>query len=70
MGRRAVYQPSGERADYQLYDRADFKAGYRIMGPAVINEHTATTVLHEGDTAVVGPYGEIVIAVGKGENSA
>jgi N-methylhydantoinase A len=70
VGRRAVYQPAGERADYQLYDRADFKAGHRIIGPAVINEHTATTVLHDGDAAVVGPYGEIVIAVGKGENGA
>jgi N-methylhydantoinase A len=69
-GRRAVYRRGGHRSDYKLYDRAAFKAGHRIAGPAVINEHTATTVLHAGDAAVVGPYGEIVITVGKGEDGA
>jgi N-methylhydantoinase A len=64
-GRRAVYQLGGDRADYQLYDREKFRAGEIIVGPAVVHEHTATTVLHKGDSAVVGPYGEIVITVGK-----
>jgi N-methylhydantoinase A len=68
VGHRAVYQRRGERTDYKLYDRSAFKAGQRVAGPAIVNEHTATTVLHEGDVAVVGPYGEIVITVGKGDN--
>jgi N-methylhydantoinase A len=69
VGRRAVYQQGGERTDYRLYDRSAFRAGHRVAGPAVINEHTATTVLHKGDIAVVGPYGEIVITVGEEEDS-
>jgi N-methylhydantoinase A len=70
VGQRAVYQRGGERADYRLYDRSAFKAGHRVVGPAVINEHTATTVLSEGDAAVVGRYGEIIITVGKGDADA
>jgi N-methylhydantoinase A len=65
VGRRAVYQLGGKRTDYQLYAREMFRAGQQVRGPAVVQEHTATTVLHEGDLAVVGPYGEIVITVGK-----
>jgi N-methylhydantoinase A len=39
-------------------------AGDEISGPAVISEHTATTVLHAGDRLRVGRHGEMVITVG------
>lgn len=70
VGQRKVYKPGTGRAIYQLYDRAGFLAGQRVAGPAVIREHTATTVLHDGDVAVVGPLGEVVIEVGKGDVNA
>jgi len=64
-GERMVYQDSGERIPYSVYHRDDFTVGDLIAGPAIINEHTATTVFHTGDTAEIGAYGEIVISVAK-----
>jgi N-methylhydantoinase A len=64
-GKRMVYQDSGERIPYSVYDRDDFAVGDLIAGPAIISEHTATTVFHTGDTAGIGAYGEIVISVAK-----
>lgn len=62
-------RPRGHRdvdgADYALYAREDLYAGDRIDGPAVLTEHTATTVLHDGDRLHTGPYGELVITVGR-----
>ena len=60
-GRRTVHGA----AEYALYAREDLCAGDRIRGPAVLTEHTATTVLHDGDRLRVGPYGELVITVGR-----
>ncbi|GAA0974763.1 hydantoinase/oxoprolinase family protein [Acrocarpospora macrocephala] len=63
-GTRAVYL-SDDRPEvrYDLHTRESLLAGDVIQGPAVIAEHTATTVLHAGDTLRVGPYGEMVISV-------
>lgn len=63
IGSRLVYQGDSTRREYALYHRGDCCYGDRIIGPAVINEHTSTTVLHDGDVAVVGQLGELRIAV-------
>lgn len=60
---RSVYQGDGKRRDYAVYHRDAFRFGDRIVGPAVVNEHTSTTVLHQGATAVVGRLGELHIAI-------
>ncbi|NIA25528.1 MAG: hydantoinase/oxoprolinase family protein [Gammaproteobacteria bacterium] len=67
FGERQVYRASGSRVPYSLYEREELRQGARIEGPAVISEHTATTVIHEGDVAVVGPYGELQITVAREE---
>ncbi|GAB3473484.1 hydantoinase/oxoprolinase family protein [Nocardiopsis coralliicola] len=54
----------GEPAKYPVYTREALHAGDEIPGPAIIAEHTATTVLHEGDTLRVGGLGELVITIG------
>jgi N-methylhydantoinase A len=63
-GTRPVYlseeQPS---VMYTLYTRESLRAGDEIDGPAVISEHTATTVIHARDRLKVGEYGEMVITV-------
>lgn len=64
-GERMVYVGNGKRRAYKLYSRDNFSFGDVIEGPAVINEHTATTIMHQGDRAEVGQFGEIVIQVGK-----
>lgn len=61
--RRQVIQVDGSLEEYRVYHRDDFRYGDQIFGPAVISEHTGTTVLHAGDSACIGAYGQIVITV-------
>jgi N-methylhydantoinase A len=63
---RPVIQADGTVAEYAVYHRDDFRHGDRVTGPAVVGEHTGTTVLHAGDAAVIGAYGEIVITIARG----
>jgi N-methylhydantoinase A len=65
---REVVQSDGARIPYQVYDRSHFRFGDRIEGPAIIVEHTSTTVMHTGDTAEVGRVGEIVITLAEEPN--
>ncbi len=61
-GSRDVYRSdSGNRIPYTVYERADLLRGVNIEGPAIIEEPTSTTILHEGNTLGVGCYGEMVI---------
>jgi N-methylhydantoinase A len=60
---RIVYLADDVESVYGLYSREQLLAGDRIDGPAVITEHTATTVIHAGDVLTVGSYGELVIAI-------
>ncbi|WP_212914336.1 hydantoinase/oxoprolinase family protein [Streptomyces sp. TS71-3] len=62
-GSRKVHGAGGRVTDYVLYVREDLRRSDRIEGPAIIAEHTATTVLHEGDRLEVGPYGELLVTV-------
>lgn len=50
-------------ARYALVAREDLLAGDVVEGPAVVTEHTATTVLHAGDRLEVGAYGELTISI-------
>lgn len=48
---------------YAVYVREDLLAGDVVEGPAIIAEHTATTVLHHGDRLEVGAIGELTIHI-------
>jgi N-methylhydantoinase A len=64
QGSRPVYLSESEPAvAYALYTREELLAGDEIAGPAVVAEHTATTVIHAGDKLRVGEHGEMIIAV-------
>lgn len=67
IGTRAVIQDDGGRIDYALFQRENLRQGDTIEGPAVIAEHTSTTVIHADDRAEIGKYGEIVIDVSGSE---
>ncbi|WP_432974570.1 hydantoinase/oxoprolinase family protein [Dactylosporangium sp. CA-233914] len=71
-GIRAVYVSEEQpQVPYALYTRETLLAGDELAGPAVIAEHTATTVVHAGDRLRVGDHGEMVIAVAtEGEATA
>jgi N-methylhydantoinase A len=64
-GTRPVFvSPDKPEVPYVLYTRERLLAGDEIGGPAVITEHTATTVIHDGDRLRIGAHGELVITVG------
>jgi N-methylhydantoinase A len=48
----------------QIYDRAKLAPGDRIAGPAVVNQFDATTVVLDGQSLRVDPFGILVIDVG------
>lgn len=55
----------GENAlDTGTWDRTKLLAGNVITGPALIEEHASTTVLHPGDTLEVDAFGNLIISVG------
>jgi N-methylhydantoinase A len=65
-GKRPVYFASTGFVDTPTYDRPALKAGNRIAGPALIEEHASTTVMHPGDTVEVDAFGDLVITVRRG----
>ena len=48
----------------KVYQRSLLRAGNRIAGPALIEEHASTTVLAPGDDMLVDAYGNLVIEIG------
>lgn len=60
--RRSVHFPRPfNRIDTEVWDRASLPAGFRIAGPAIIEEYSSTTVILPGDVAEIGKLGEISI---------
>jgi N-methylhydantoinase A len=45
------------------YDRGRLKAGNRIEGPALIEEHASTTVVEPRDVLTVDAFGNLHIEV-------
>ena len=54
----------GGLLDTPVYARDRLKAGNRIAGPALIEEHASTTVLAPGDALEVDAAGNLLIAIG------
>jgi N-methylhydantoinase A len=64
-GRRKVhFAELGRFVDTPTFQRSALKAGNRIAGPALVEEHASTTVLLPGDRLRVDDYGNLRIAVG------
>jgi N-methylhydantoinase A len=63
-GERRVFFPGKGWAKCRTYRRPALKAGNRIAGPALVEEHASTTVLEPGDALRVDSYGNLVIAIG------
>ena len=65
VGTRRV-QGAGIAHDYKVVARSALTAGSVVTGPAIVEEHTATTVLHPGDVGRVGTWGELDITIAPG----
>ena len=62
-GRRPVcFQRTGF-VETPAYRRDALKAGNRIAGPTLIEEHASTTVVHPGDTVSVDAFGNLIVAI-------
>jgi N-methylhydantoinase A len=61
-GQRETYQAdTGTFVSYPLYSRGRLLANNQIIGPAIVEEPSSTTIIHAGDVLTVGNHGELVI---------
>jgi N-methylhydantoinase A len=60
--RKAFFQETGF-ADTPTFARAALRAGNRIQGPALIEEHASTTVVLPGDSVEVDAIGNLLIDI-------
>lgn len=60
-GHRKVYFMREGWLDSAIYERAALPQSAEIKGPAVIEEPTATTLLHPGHSLLVDEYGNLVL---------
>ncbi len=64
-GARPVYFVGAGYVDTPTYQRSALKASNRIAGPALIEEHASTTVIHPGDKLEVDDYGDLIIEINR-----
>ncbi len=64
IGERRLYVDARQGwRDATIYDRERLPVGITIPGPAIINEMSATTLVFPGQTAMVEPFGNIIVEV-------
>jgi N-methylhydantoinase A len=63
-GTREIYLPetNGFRS-CSIYDRERLYPGFRIQGPAIIEERTSSTVVLPGDLLEVDEFGSLLITI-------
>ncbi len=49
------------RTTFPVYDRARLAAGHRFDGPAIVEEGTATTVIHSDQVVTVDDHGHLIV---------
>jgi N-methylhydantoinase A len=65
-GKRKVYFAElGRSPATPSYAREGLRAGNRIEGPALVEEHASTTVVLPGDRLEVDAFGNLVVEVGR-----
>jgi N-methylhydantoinase A len=64
-GRRPVYFAGTGMVETPTWHRLALKAGNQIAGPALVEEHAATTVAHPGDRITVDDFGDLIIEIGR-----
>jgi N-methylhydantoinase A len=62
-GTRPVYFAGLGMVETPTYDRARLKAGQRIAGPALVEEHASTTVVQPKDMLEVDAFGNLHISI-------
>lgn len=60
--RRAYDMATNGWADFDVYDRSELLAGHRIVGPAIVEEGTSTTVFFSDQQLRVDEFGHMAIS--------
>lgn len=63
-GTRRVFFPGHGWTQCSTWRRNALKAGNRIDGPALVEEHASTTVVQPGDSVKVDAYGNLIVTIG------
>jgi N-methylhydantoinase A len=58
---RNVILPTGQRLTAAVYQRSALPGGFESVGPAIIAEHSSTTVVLPGQSFVIDRFGNIMI---------
>jgi N-methylhydantoinase A len=61
--KRSVYFASTGTVETATYDRTLLQPGDRVEGPALIEEHASTTVVHPHDVLTVDAFGNLHIEI-------
>jgi N-methylhydantoinase A len=64
-GRKVYFAEVGRTIATPTYAREELRAGNRIEGPALVEEHASTTVVLPGDRLRVDAFGNLDIEVGR-----
>ncbi len=65
-GSRRVFFPGEGWVKCSTWRREALKAGNRIVGPALVEEHASTTVVQPGDSLKVDAFGNLIVTIGMG----
>ena len=63
VGRRPVWFDNDAALDTPVYDRAAFRPGDTLVGPAIVEQFDSTTVVHPNDLVRVDDAGNLIITV-------
>jgi N-methylhydantoinase A len=63
IGARKIWQRGSGFTNFSIYDRNKLKAGQKLVGPAVVEEATSTTLVRASDWLEVDAYGNLVLNV-------
>jgi N-methylhydantoinase A len=64
IGARPLYADAAQGwREATIYDRGRLPVGTPFAGPAIINEMSATTLVFPGQSAIVDPFGNIIVEV-------
>lgn len=69
IAKRMVYLDNEKAVELPIYKREKLEPGYKVIGPAIIQEYACTTTLLPSDVATVAETGELVISIGDISNS-
>jgi N-methylhydantoinase A len=61
MGRRPIWFGIEAASDTPIHDRQEMRPGHTLVGPAVIEQLDATTLVYPGDRLTVDAAANLVI---------